>query len=118
MDNSRLTLALRIPRVGVRTDLRWDGVTLIVAVRVKGKIYCLHIDTVKRRESDIIELAMTFMLNADDLIDAMNRQQFPSLIVGVDTLRTYGVLHQTIMDVHDGKGREHQGGRSGQMDVD
>ena len=99
MDNNRLTLALRIPRVGVRTDFRWDGVTLTVAVRVKGKIYCLHVDTVRRRESDIIELAMTFMLNAGDLIDAMNRQQFPSLIVGVETLRTHVVLHQTITDV-------------------
>ena len=99
MDNNRLTLALRIPRVGVRTDLRWDGVTLTVAVRVKGKIYCLHIDTVRRRESDIIELAMTFMLNADDLIDAMNRQQFPSLLAGVETLRSHGMLHETITDV-------------------
>ena len=99
MDNNRFTLTLRFPRVGIRSDLRWDRVTLIVAVRVKGKIYCLNIDTVRRRESDIIELAMTFMLNAEDLIDAMNRQQFPSLIIGVETLRTHGLLHQTITDV-------------------
>ena len=102
MDNNRFTLALRIPRVGIRSDLRWDGVTLIVAVRMKGKIYCLNIDTVRRRESDIIELAMTFMLNAEDLIDAMNRRQFPSLIIGVETLRTHGLLHQTITDVRLG----------------
>ena len=99
MTDDKLTLALRIPRVGLRANFCWNGITLCVAVRVRGAIHCLHIGTVSRRESEICELAITFTTKAEELIEAVSRNQFPDLISGVEVLRERGVLHQTLTEV-------------------
>ena len=99
MNDNRVTLALRIPRVGLKANFHWNGVTLCVAVKVRGVIHCLHIGTVSRRESEICELVITFTTKAEEIIDAVNRNQFPNLISGVEVLRERGVLHQTLTEV-------------------
>ena len=99
MNDDKLTLALRIPRVGMKASFRWNGVTLCVAVKIRGEIHCLHVGTVSRRESEICELVITFTTKAEEIIDAVNRHQFPDLITGVEVLRERGVLHQTLTEV-------------------
>ena len=98
-DNGALIFALRIPRIGVKAHFRWDGIKLGVATKVNGNIYTFFVHTVSRTETDIAELVITFLLNKEDLIDAMSRRQFETLISGVETLREYGILHQYIGDV-------------------
>ena len=95
----KLTLALRIPRVGAKASFSWDGVKLCVAAYIRNKVYCVHIETVRRRESEICELAITFLTKTEEIIDAVCRNQFPNVISGVETLRERGILHQTITDV-------------------
>ena len=98
-NDDKLTLALRIPRVGLKASFKWDGLTLCVATRVNGRVYCLYIKTVRKRESEICELVITFLTKAEEIIDAVARKQFPNLLSGVETLRERGVLHQTITEV-------------------
>ena len=95
----KLTLALRIPKVGAKASLKWDWVKLCVAAHIREKIYCMYIKTVRKRESEICELAITFLTRTEEIIDAVRRKQFPNLISGVETLRERGILHQTLTDV-------------------
>ena len=97
--DSKMTLALRIPKVGVQATFGWDGVKLSVATRIRGKIYCVYIETVRKKESEICELALTFLTQAEDIIDAVERKQFPDLLSGVEAVRQRGILHQTITEV-------------------
>ena len=58
--DSKMTLTLRIPKVGVQATLGWDGVRLSVATRIKGKIYCVYIETVRKRESKMLCVIWNF----------------------------------------------------------
>ena len=94
-----LVFALRIPRVGIKAHFRWDGIKLGVATRINGRIYTFFVHTVSRTETEIIELVLTFLINKEDLIDAVNRKQFETLISGVETLHVAGIIHQYLTDV-------------------
>ena len=97
--DSKLTLALRIPKVGAKASFRWDGVKLCVAAYIGRRVYCVFISTVRKRESEICELVITFLTNTETIIDAVARKQFPNMIAGVEALHQRGILHQNITDV-------------------
>ena len=70
-----------------------------MAAYIGRRVYCVFISTVRKRESEICELVITFLTNTETIIDAVARKQFPNMIAGVEALHQTGILHQNITDV-------------------